>query len=119
MKRYLIALAFPLLLLLQACSLDPAQRAHALTTSYTASANVTADLMSDGTVPESVKPCVKAGDRIVFGYVKQTNLTAQQWIKAGREERTVLEQAVDNLIALAQGSMADISHIIATKECAK
>lgn len=107
------------LLLLGACSLDPAQRAHALTTTYTASANATADVMEKGYVPESVKPCVKAGDRMAFGYVEQTNLAAQDWLKAGSEDQSVIEQAVDNLIALAKGSMADVSHIIATKECAQ
>jgi hypothetical protein len=120
MKRTILAfLGIAALALLQACSLTPAEQAHALSKTYTFSANSTADLMEDGFVPADIKPCVKAADRAAFGYVKQTNLAAQEWLKAGSEEQTVLEQVVNNLIALAQGSMADISHIIATKECAK
>lgn len=105
-------------LLLGACAgHDPAITSHAMSKTYTFAANSAADAMEAGVVPESAKECVKAADNIAFGYVNEANKNAQEWIKAGSEEQSILDQTVTNLQALMQGSLATIARIVSTKEC--
>jgi hypothetical protein len=107
------------LLFLAGCAADsnPATTSHALSKTYAVVANTAAAANEQGLLPASAEACVKAADKIAFAYVNETNAKAQEWLKAGGEEQTILAQTIDNLVVLAKTTLADISRIIATKEC--
>lgn len=106
-----------LLLLLAACGGDVtlAQQAKTATLTYTAATKgaqvvLKADLFSAG-----VENCIKAADTVAFNYQDQLNLTAQEWLLAGAEDRKPLENAFTNIKALFDAATMNLTNALTGK----
>lgn len=119
-KSHSLFLGLAAALLLAGCSTTlptPSDKSHALSQAYIASAKVATGVLQSDVLPAQVEQCVKAADNVAYDYVKQVNLKAQEWEKAGRPDKTVLEQAVDQLVTLAQSAMTNVAVLLSKKEC--
>lgn len=91
MKKLLLGLG--LAALLSACSADLAQQALVTTKLYESTARVATGVVKSGVVKDCVKPKIALADNLAYGYVKELNQDAQDWLTAGADEQSAIEEA--------------------------
>jgi uncharacterized lipoprotein len=116
MKHILIIPAV-LCLLLAACGSDVtlAQQAKTATLTYTAATKGAQVVLKADLFPAATEACIKAADTVAFNYQDELNLTAQEWLTAGAEDRKPLENAFTNIQALFNAATMNLTNALSGK----
>lgn len=107
------------MLLLSACGGDGgptlANQAKAATLTYTAATKNAQAVLKADLFDEKTENCIKAADTVAWGYQDELNLSAQDWLKAGAEDRKPIENAATNIEALFNAATMNLTNVLSGK----